>query len=205
VLKHRPVSLAAITIVSATMLTALAATSASASTAVAVSSQSAAAGNAAGHAASASQLGGRGDAVRVVRPGLAQGCEYIKNSLSGGAIAGHGVNEPVTVVKPGGNCFTPIFQPAAYDGYAVYEYQNGDGHCLWNDDGTLELGAACKSGHPNEEFFGMVDTPGLGWTVGNETDGTSQIVNSYNCTIGARVVMAAKATAGCGYWNFPQG
>lgn len=187
------------------MLTTLAATSASASTAVAVSSQSAAAGNAVGRAASASQMGGTGDAVRVVRPGLAQACEYITNSLSGGAIAGHGVNEPVTVVNIGGNCFTPIFQDAAYNGYAVYEYQNGDGHCLWNDDGTLELGAACKSGHPNEEFFGMIDTPGLGWTVGNETDGTSQIVNSYNCIIGARVVMAAKATAGCGYWNFPQG
>ena len=174
---------AAIMIAPTTVLTALAATSASATTAAAASSQSPAAAD----------------------------CVYITDypaSLYAGTevgIAGNGVNEPVTLADSLGNCFTLHYPYTVKysdgDTYTAYEYQNGDGHCLWDNNGTLDVGGACVSGHPNEEFYGVHYYSGLGWSVGNVTAGEGYFINASYCDSGANVVIADNAS--CGLWNFP--
>lgn len=144
------------------------------------------------------------NAVHVVRSGLVQGCEYISNEFANGLeIKGNGVNKPVSLAAAPGNCFSR-YNFFTYGKYSGWEYQNGDGHCLWNDGGVIELGAACQAGHPNEEFFGIDDAAGLGWTVGDETTGTSDVLNSTSCGSGPHVEMNSAATAGCARWNFPE-
>lgn len=180
VLKRRLLSLtaAAVTVVSASVLTALPATSASATTAAAASRDATAAG----------------DCVYIT--------DYQASLIEGEqvGIAGGGVNAPVTLESPG-NCFT-LHYKNTFDGYTTYEYQNGDGHCLWNNGGTLDVGAACKADHPNEEFFGYHYYSGLGWLWGNETAGDDlAYVNSPQCVIIAYVQISDNAS--CGLWNFP--
>jgi hypothetical protein len=89
--------------------------------------------------------------------------------------------------------------------YTGYEYQNGDGHCLWNDGGTIELGAACQGAHTNEMFFGISLDQGIGWLIGNVTSGTGHYMAWPSC-VGDGVVVrmvTSDAPANCPYWNFP--
>jgi hypothetical protein len=119
------------------------------------------------------------------------------HSASNLAIAGDGVNNPV-FLEATGNCFHTL-NKFTWSGHTGYEYQNGDGHCLWNDGGTIELGAACKAGHTNEEFFGFDYVSG-GWVMGNVTDGSNDIMNAPDCAVGSEVTMGP--TGICQLWNF---
>lgn len=149
-------------------------------------------------------------------------CEYIENYADDYGIAGNGVNTPVTLHTTG-QCFTPMFEFSIstynVNGQAVtangWEYQNGDGKCLWNDNGTIETGAACETGHPNEEFYGIPGSQSKygGWLVANVTDtpaGASITVvmgakaSSGDCgSVGNKVIMAGSGV--CNLWNFPSG
>jgi hypothetical protein len=190
-LKQRLISLTATAtmVVSATALTTLAATSASANTAATASSHTTAAAAAPGHAAAAAQT-----------------CAHIK-STSNQYIDGNGVNARVTADSTG-NCFTRPFS-FTYHGATGYEYQNGDGHCLWLNGDYLELGAACKANHPNEEFYGVPRSQSKygGWLVTSVEDGTNpqSFWAPENCQIdGQPVQMLPFDTCG-GFWNFPAG
>jgi len=117
------------------------------------------------------------------------------------------VNEPVTTTTTG-NCFDLYNKfSVVYSGvtYTGYEYQNGDGHCLWDNGGTIDVGAACQEGHPKEEFFGNYYdyAAPAGWVVSDVQQGPSYIMASLGCTSGSEVAMATSAL--CFTWNFPQG
>jgi hypothetical protein len=146
-------------------------------------------------------------------------CEYIENYADDYGIAGNGVNTPVTLHTTG-QCFTPMFEFTVLtfntSGQEVYangwEYQNSTGHCLWNDGGTIETGAACKTGHPNEEFYGI---PGShseygGWLVANVTDTPSGTLPGVymgangDCEVGSDIIMGVGDST-CNLWNFPSG
>jgi hypothetical protein len=136
---------------------------------------------------------------------LAQDCEYISNLDSGGLeIAGNGVNQPVRLVDPPGNCFT-LHNKFTWEGYTTYEYQNGDGHCLWQDAGVIELGGACAANHPNEEFFGIPGSQSKygGWLISEVHDGTGSYMSTYpGCGIDTNVDMVLGG-GNCPFWNFP--
>ena len=205
-LKSRLLSLSA-TAISAGLvlaLTALPATSAPA----------AAAANAAARAAAAPP--GRG-VVHIVHRGLVQDCEDITNwaasinSKETVAIAGQGVDFPVDLADPG-NCFNLYNEfYYSYKGktYTGYEYQNGDGHCLFNHDQTLEVGGACQATDDEEQFFGIAYYSGTGWQWGVTADTTSYLVNAYEagggCGLGTVVEMTQVSVADCSLWNFPTG
>jgi hypothetical protein len=146
--------------------------------------------------------------VHIVHRGLVQDCVYIKNGFSGLDIQGDGVNHPVFLTTGTGNCFNLLNKftvgPFGTKSYTGYEYQNGDGHCLWDDGGTIELGAACQANHPNEEFYGVTYIDW--WTVSVVTADNPNVLmgtQGNNCisTEGAgNVVMNS---GGCDGWNFP--
>lgn len=126
----------------------------------------------------------------------------ITNNSPGGPfpILGNGVNNQVTLWTTG-NCFEKLFPFTSPTGGTGYEYQNGDGHCLWwnagADPGSVELGAACKPGHPNEEFYGISYGSG-GWLVGNE--GAASVMDPGYCGYGAYVTFDGGSS--CDRWNF---
>jgi hypothetical protein len=165
---------------------------------------------AASSAPAATALHGRGvataprasDGVRIVQRGLVHDCEYISNYYEFGLeIAGNGVNEPASLVAAPGNCFN-LYNEFTWDGYTGYEYQNGLGHCLWQDDGVIELGAACKANHENEEFFGAKYYSGVGWLVSNRFLGTGSYMYAPGC--GTAELDFGLGGQDCEYWNFPQ-
>jgi hypothetical protein len=209
VLKRRLLSLtaSAIVAVSATVLAALPATTASATTPVTPSIHFTPALNIAGLGATAPHVRG---VVHVVRRGLVKDCEYITTYLDDGIdIGGNGVNKPVTLQYET-NCFNlynEFYYSTGGQTWTGYEYQNGDGHCLWNDGGTLELGAACQAAHPNEEFFGEdYDNTVGGWLFSNVTDGPDSFVTTTSkasCDLGANVYVGIPGAYSCYNWNFP--
>ena len=144
--------------------------------------------------------------VHIVHRGLVRDCEYISNGFSGLEIQGNGVNSPVSITASG-NCFnlynqftTPCGGTKVCTGY---EYQNGDGHCLWDNGGTIELGAACKAGHPNEEFYGV--PPYIDWwQVADITEGPNVFMGTQysNCITAAGAGHVVMNSAGCDGWNF---
>jgi hypothetical protein len=143
----------------------------------------------------------------AVAPHASGNCEYIKVFPYGVEIKGGGVNKPVTLTAGVGNCFT-LHNKRTWDGYTTYEYQNGAGHCLWQNAGTIEVGAACKADHPNEEFFGIPGSQSEygGWLFSVVADGPYTYMSSDGCDAGAHVFMAPDtATIGCDAWNFPRG
>jgi hypothetical protein len=143
------------------------------------------------------------DAVRIVQRGLVHDCEYISNYYAFGLeIAGNGVNEPASLVAAPGNCFN-LYNEFTWDGYTGYEYQNGLGHCLWQDDGIIELGAACKADHPNEEFFGAEYFSSVGWLVSVVALGTGSYMYAPDC--GTSELYMGLGAQDCEYWTFPQG
>jgi hypothetical protein len=201
-------SSAAIVAASAIVLTALSTIGAPATTTPGFSHRVIAAENA-GHATTAPHSRG---VVHLVRRGLAKDCVNIQLLDNINYISGNGVNNPVRMEFTG-NCFNLYNEfsvPYGTKAYTGYEYQNGDGHCLWDDGGTIELGAACKANHPNEEFFANTWNPGLGWTVSDVTEGPGQVMDVVsNCSsvINGEVGMVpANNSTGCLgyiYWNFP--
>jgi hypothetical protein len=167
-------------------------------------------------AANAAAPPGRG-VVHIVHRGLVQDCEDITNwaatinSKETVAIAGQGVDVPVDLADPG-NCFNLYNEfYYSYKGktYTGYEYQNGDGHCLFNDGGTLEVGGACQATDDEEQFFGIAYYSGTGWQWGVTADTTSYLVNAYQagggCGVGTLVEMTQVSVADCSLWNFPSG
>ena len=207
-LKRRVLSLSATAITAGlvTALTALPAASASAAAATAATT--------AGRAAAGPP--GRG-VVHIIRRGLVQDCEDITNwdaSITAGetvAIAGQGVDFPVDLAHPG-NCFNLYNEfYYSYKGktYTGYEYQNGDGHCLFNDGGILEVGGACQATDDEEQFFGIAYYSGTGWQWGVTADNISYLVNAYEagggCGLGNPVEMTQASVAFCSLWNFPSG
>lgn len=182
-------------------LTALPATGATAAAAVST----------AGRAAAAPP--GRG-VVHIVHRGLVQDCEDITNwaaTKSSGvtaAIAGQGVDQPVQLSDPG-NCFNLYNEfYYSYKGktYTGYEYQNGDGHCLFNAGETLDVGGACQPTDDEEQFFGIAYYSGTGWQWGVTADATSYFVNAFqSCDLGSEVQMTQVSVADCSLWNFPTG
>ena len=170
-------TIAAIMIVSAPVLTTSAAASASAATtAVAVPSHSTAA--------------------------VSTACVYIQDQAGGLEIEGAGVNNPVTLNRPPASCFTLRYKFTVVYGvttYTGYEYQDQSGHCLWDNGGYIDVGAACGGpGHPNEEFFGVSYTRGCGWKVADVTEGPGEIMAGSNAP-GSHVIMAGLGDC----WNFP--
>jgi hypothetical protein len=166
--------------------------------------QAAAAPNARGAAASAPQ-----GKIHIIHRGLVHDCEYIELNVNGLEIKGNGVNNPVTISTPPGNCwnlyneFTVVYGTTVYTGY---EYQNGEGHCLWDDGTVIDVGAACKAGHPNESFFGIVYIKGGGWVVGDVTEGPDYYMAAVGCSTSAPyVTMQSQYVLACNIWNFPQG
>ena len=133
----------------------------------------------------------------------ASGWFTISNAgLPGYAITGQGVNLPV-LLTTSGNCFETLY-PFTYAGETGYEYQNGDGHCLWYDAGfgdEIQMGAACKPGHPNEEFY-AIKYSGGGWTVGNIGASLSDVMDAQYCQTGPSVVMDTAPAPACDKWNF---
>lgn len=124
-------------------------------------------------------------------PPCAAGYAPITSWNVGQSITGDGVNVPVFLGA--GNCFQPL-NHFTYQGFSGYQYQNGDGHCLWLNGITVELGGACVAGHANEEFYGIAFVNGEGWTIANVghqgglmrpsacSDGSEvQILNSSSC------------------------
>jgi hypothetical protein len=143
-------------------------------------------------------------AVHIVQRGLAKDCVYIENGFSSLQIKGNGVNNPVTITTGTGNCFnlynkftTPCGGTKVCTGY---EYQNGDGHCLWDNGGTIELGAACQANHPNEEFYGVTYIDW--WTIADITEGPNVFMGTQysNCISTEHVIMGS---GNCNGWNFP--
>lgn len=203
-LKRRLFSLtiAAITVVSATMIATLATTGASATTtAVAASSHSGTAGKA------AAATHGTG-VFRIIHRGLVKDCVDIELTESGTYIAGNGVNRPVSL-EDSGNCFN-LYNEFTYDGHTGYQYQNGDGHCLWVNETslTLELGVACQAGLSIEDFYGTQYLSGYGWEVSNQAE-NSRHMFSTQCE-GSGLIDEVDMTSGstlaaCSSWNFPSG
>ena len=122
----------------------------------------------------------------------------ISNAEGAGAIKGDTVNEPV-LLSSTGNCFEAI-NKFTYNGFTGYEYQNGVGHCLWDNIGAIYMGAACKAGHPNEEFYGVNYSSG-GWTVENVGDNTGAVLDYYGC-VGPDLTMESNNVGTCYRWNF---
>jgi hypothetical protein len=184
-LNHRILKLAvtAITIASAAGVTSLYATSASAAT----------------------------GPVHIIHRGLVKDCVYIESFETNLEIKGNGVNKPTTLTPAPGNCFD-LYNEFSYDGYTGYEYQNGDGHCLWDNGGTIDVGAACIAGHPKEEFYGISFTRGEGWTVGDVEEGPSVYLSvplvaispsELACPVSGEAVGMASGSDDCNLWNFP--
>jgi hypothetical protein len=148
--------------------------------------------------------------VHIVHRGLVKDCEYITNALASEnshevvAISGNGVDQQVSL-KATGNCFTlynKFTDKINGVSYTGYQYQNGDGHCLWDNGGIVELGGACVAGQHNEQFFGASLTPGFGWVVSDVAEGLSRVLNAPGCALGALVTVNV-IMANCAIWNFP--
>lgn len=175
---------AAVTIGSATVLAALVVGSAPVpTTAAAVSSRSAA------------------GVVRIAHRGLVKDCVHIEDQDGPYNIQGQGVNNPVTLSAGSGSCFNlynkfqVVFGTTVYTGY---EYQDLSGHCLWDNGGTIDVGGACRAGHPNEDFFGIEFVNGSGWEVGDVTRGPG--VYMTGAPSGDHVIMSSSFVT---FWNFP--
>ena len=129
-------------------------------------------------------------------------CEYIQDQAGGLEIEGAGVNNPVTLNRAPASCFTLHYKFTVVYGvttYTGYEYQDLSGHCLWDNGGYVDVGAACGGlGHPNEEFFGVSYTSGCGWKVADVTEGPGEIMAGSNAP-GSHVIMAGLGDC----WNFP--
>jgi hypothetical protein len=194
-------ALAAAAITSAVGLTSLYATGASAAT-----SHSTAARTVHGRAATAPHAKG---VLRLIHRGLVKDCEYIENYDLGTEIEGNGVDKTVSLTSPPGNCFD-LYNSESYKvngvTYTGYEYQNGDGHCLWLNTSSLhlELGVACQPGDGDELFFGV---PGSyaeygGWEVYAAAETFDYMV----CGPGDEVsVEPLTDLLTCDLWNFPSG
>jgi hypothetical protein len=145
--------------------------------------------------------------LRLVHRGFVKDCEYIENYDLGTEIKGNGVNATVSLTKPPGNCFD-LYNEYSYKAngvtYTGYEYQNGDGHCLWVNTSSLhlELGVACKAGDVDELFFGVPgsDSEYGGW----EVFAAAEPFDYMYCGPGNEVSMApVDDILTCDFWNFP--
>lgn len=142
--------------------------------------------------------------VHIVQRGLVKDCVYWQ---FGGdeEIAGHGVNNPVTMTGGTGSCFNLLNKftigPFGTTSYTGYEYQDLSGHCLWDNGGTIDVGAACQAGHPNEEFYGVTYSNG-GWSVSVATvdDPSIWVGPEDQCQDGSEVQVPGGCTSD---WNFP--
>ena len=159
------------------------------------------------------------DVVHLIHRGLVHDCEYIRNDLAGKIdIAGGGVNTPVKLVSPPGNCWN-LYNEFYYSNnghtYTGYEYQNGDGHCLWDNFntttnmGTIDVGAPCKALKTTEEFFAVSYGADLGWlwsviSAWPGPNGGDFYVDAPGCSVNTQVVMDPVGDSSCQYWNFPQ-
>jgi hypothetical protein len=136
------------------------------------------------------------------------GCVTITDWLDNAAIAGGGVNKPVTLESPGNTFCLEYPYPYETGGttYNSWEYQNGDGHCLFDNGGTLDVGAACQANHPNEMFYGVTFVKGSGWEWANVGAGVGYFVttnSNQSCDLGATVYVGLPNGDSCYYWNFP--
>jgi hypothetical protein len=113
-------------------------------------------------------------------------------------ISGNGVNNPVTLTATG-NCWEAIFPWPDPVGGTGHEYQNGAGHCLWANGDNLDVGAACKAGHPNEQFYGSA-LYSAGWTVELKNGSGSWCGDALN---GPVTLASLSLDPTCFYWNFP--
>jgi hypothetical protein len=113
--------------------------------------------------------------LRVINGGFLLGqtpatCGYFAdNGGAGLAVTGSGVDNPVTMTV-GGNCFSEV--QGQYDSaYAeeIYEYQNGDGHCMLVNPNNLflYLTAGCAKGDTWEL---LVTVTGYSDVSGNSGD-----------------------------------
>jgi len=145
--------------------------------------------------------------VHIVQRGLVQDCVAIQNWNNGYSIAGNGVNNPV-ILTGGGNCFNLLNKftvgPFGTKTYTGYEYQNGDGHCLFDNGGTIDVGGACQANHPNEEFYG-VSYVGA-WSVSVVAVDNPNILMATqfsNCVTPATSGHIVMGGGGCNEWQFP--
>jgi hypothetical protein len=135
----------------------------------------------------------------AIAPPCAGGSSPFTDQHSGLSIAGAGVNVPVSMQSTG-NCFT-IVASGTSGGAHWNAYQNGDGHCLWLNGITIELGNAChSSGHPNEEIWGISFVNG-GWAL-NDLGGNSGTIQPTPCTgTGAEVQQPGSDNNTCNRWS----
>lgn len=150
--------------------------------------------------------------VRIVQRGLVRDCEYI--DAGGIQIEGEGVNNPVAMEFPPASCFnlynkftiTIVSPLTGNDVMATgYEYQNLAGHCLWDNNGTIDMGEACAAGHTREMFYGIPGSQSAygGWLFSSVYGGEDVYMASPGCDPGSDVIMTATVYA-CDTWNFPQ-
>lgn len=135
-------------------------------------------------------------AALAAAPPCAAGYAPITNWNTGASIEGNGVNHPVFLASTG-NCFKPL-NKFTYSSETGYEYQNGDGHCLWVNGITVELGGACVAGHVNEEIYSDAYIPGEGWTLAN-VGTASGLIRPSPCSNGSEVQVLNSSS--CGAWS----
>ncbi len=92
-----------------------------------------------------------------------------------------------------------------------WQYQNGDGHCLWLNDTSyeLELGVACNAGDDSEDFYGLYDSHYVwgGWLVSNAYSTALYTMGmEVACPAsGVNVYMQLSPSQTRNLWNFPSG
>jgi hypothetical protein len=138
------------------------------------------------------------DVAKDAPPPCASGYAPLTNYDLGLGITGNGVNEGV-IVYGSGNCFEAVDHFTSTSGYGGYEYQNGDGHCLWQDAGLIELGSStCVSGHPNEQFYSVKTTGG--WLLYNVANGDGDMdADQAGCVSGTEIYIDGNDS--CDVWN----
>jgi hypothetical protein len=120
----------------------------------------------------------------------------------------------VELAFPPGNCFNvynkftlKIVSPITGNTVTAtaYEYQNGEGHCLWENEksGVLELGTACKASDSVELFYVIPGSYLDSWTWTNVYEGRDAMVESQGCSPGSNVVISSTAIYACDYWKSP--
>lgn len=130
-------------------------------------------------------------------PPCAAGYAPITNQ-AGFAIAGNGVNNPVTIGATG-NCFKPMDPNSCGSGCTSYCYQNGAGNALFNASGVMEVGGPCHaSGHPNEQILGAGFVSGQGWVLDSVGDGN--IIQPVVCGEGGSQVHTVASGFHCDHW-----
>lgn len=128
--------------------------------------------------------------------------EVVDNDFVNSGVTANGIGNPLTDEAPANSCWKAIWPYNDPIGGLGYQYVNEGGNCMWISDGYVKLNT-CVDGDGDEQFYGVTNTPDLGWTIvpqGAQED----YMNSGDCPdADGDVVLTAKAIAQmeCDNWN----